>query len=77
MTSQPNSLPVNSNNSEMIRRKLTQYCLKSMSLEGVEADSEVLCQLQLLDCGKITMDEFVAQMLKKAGVERNIAENNT
>ncbi len=76
MTSQSNSLPVNSNNSEMIQRKLTQYCLKSMSLEGVEADSEVLAQLQLLDCGKITMDEFVAQMLKKAGVGKNEAVTN-
>lgn len=75
MTSQQYSSPINLNNAEMIRRKLTRYCLKSMSLEGVEADSETLAQLELLDSGKITMEEFVIQMCKKAGVGKNAASN--
>lgn len=67
MTPQQNSTPINSNNAEMIRRKLTQYCLKSMSLEGVEADLEILAQLELLDSFKITMEELVIRMCRKQG----------
>jgi hypothetical protein len=75
MTFQQYSSPINLNNAETIRRNLTRYCLKSMSLEGVEADSETLAQLELLDSGKITMEEFVIQMCKKAGAGKNAASN--
>ena len=50
---------------ETKRRKITQYCLKSSSLEGIELDKDALDQFDLLDSGQITMDDFIANMLKK------------
>ncbi len=75
MTVPPKPLPTNSDDTEIKRKKLTQYCLKSLNLEGIEPDQEALEQLELLDSGKISMDEFLTRMLKKAGVDKSSVLN--
>lgn len=61
---------------EAKRRKITQYCLKSSSLEGIELDKEALDQFELLDSGKITMDDFIARMLKRVGKDSQVKIDN-
>ena len=74
MSSKPN-IPHLAVDDEVKRRKITQYCLKSSSLEGIELDKEALDQFDLLDSGKITMDDFIARMLKRVGKDPQAKTN--
>lgn len=75
MSSKPN-ISHTAVDDEVKRRKITQYCLKSSSLEGIELDKEALDQFDLLDSGKITMDDFIARMLKRVGKDPQARTND-